>query len=62
MTVLTSEHTARKLHECARCGLAILPGERYRRHALTPRDGDIGNDVWWTQREHIDCENITVTP
>lgn len=56
MTVLTSKRTARKAHKCDRCGGVIQPGETYKVHAATPRDGDLGNDVWWTSKEHIDLQ------
>ncbi len=53
MAVFTTEHTARKTHRCGSCCKPIKPGQRYKRHAITP-GSDLGNDGWWTVTNHAD--------
>lgn len=52
MATFTAERTARKPHQCARCGGAIRPGERYASISWPP-GGEMGYLGWSRLAEHL---------
>jgi hypothetical protein len=57
--IVTARTTSRL---CDDCEQPLTPGQRYRRHAATPGDPELGNDSWWILVECWDCANRRGAP
>jgi len=54
VATMISEHTSKQGGVCA-WGHVIEPGQRYRRHSVTPGDPDVNNTSWAHGLECVAC-------
>jgi hypothetical protein len=64
MALFTTEHTARKAHECGLCGGPIESGQRYTMQVVSPGDVEVDNTRWMRTRVCLggNCHRYDATP